>query len=218
VIARIWPSPAAAAGARPALDLLVPTVPENAIARCDPIHSFKKNPGLYCPGLSGVPTENVVRGGADVAMGYPHAGMLDPLKLLVGFVVGLFRSQVAREADMAFLRQQLLVLKRSTPARLKLRIADRLIFVSRQIRSIERHREEEAQGRYRAIDALWLHTTVGLVDLEAADILGRRRVRRPPGERSEAPHEPDIITLRVMPQAARRHVFKHPPAQRAHGL
>ena len=58
-------------------------------------------------------------------MGYPHA----PLKLLVGFVVGLSRSQVAREAEMAFLRQQLLVLKRSTPARLKLRIADRLIFV-----------------------------------------------------------------------------------------
>jgi len=58
-------------------------------------------------------------------MGYPHAGMLDLLKLLVG----LFRSQVAREAEMAFLRQQLLVLKRSTPARLKLRMADRLIFV-----------------------------------------------------------------------------------------
>jgi hypothetical protein len=55
--------------------------------------------------------------------------MLDLLKLLVGLVVGLFRSQVAREAEMAFLRQQLLVLKRSTPARLKLRMADRLIFV-----------------------------------------------------------------------------------------
>jgi hypothetical protein len=37
--------------------------------------------------------------------------------------------QAAREAEMAFLRQQLLVLKRSAPARLRLRIADRLIFV-----------------------------------------------------------------------------------------
>ena len=76
-----------------------------------------------------VPAENLVRGGANAAMGYPRAGMLDLLKLLVGFLVGLFRSQAVREAEMAFLRQQLLVLKRSAPARLKLRIADRLIFV-----------------------------------------------------------------------------------------
>ena len=55
--------------------------------------------------------------------------MLDLLKLLGGFAVGLFRLQAAREAGMAFLRQQLLVLKRSAPARLRLRTADRLIFV-----------------------------------------------------------------------------------------
>ena len=61
--------------------------------------------------------------------GLPSAGMLDLLKLLGGFAVGLFRLQAAREAEMAFLRQQLLVLKRSAPARLRLRIADRLIFV-----------------------------------------------------------------------------------------
>ena len=55
--------------------------------------------------------------------------MLDLLKLLGGFLVGLFRSQSAREAEMAFLRQQLFVLKRSAPARLRLCAADRLIFV-----------------------------------------------------------------------------------------
>src|ERR1700752_4913324 len=55
--------------------------------------------------------------------------MLDLLKLLGGFLVGLFRSQAAREAEMAFLRQQLLVLKRSAPARPKFRSADRVIFV-----------------------------------------------------------------------------------------
>ena len=55
--------------------------------------------------------------------------MLDLLKLLGGFLVGLFRSQAAREAEMAFLRQQLLVLQRSAPASLRLRTADRLIFV-----------------------------------------------------------------------------------------
>jgi putative transposase len=53
------------------------------------------------------------------------AGMIDLLKLLAG----VFRSHAAREAEMAFLRHQLLVLQRSAPARLSLRTADRLIFV-----------------------------------------------------------------------------------------
>jgi len=57
------------------------------------------------------------------------SGMIDFLKLLGGLIVGLFRSHAAREAEMAFLRHQLVVLKRSAPARLRLRTADRLIFV-----------------------------------------------------------------------------------------
>ena len=55
----------------------------------------------------------------------PRAGMIDFLKLLGGSLVGLFRSHAVCEAEMAFLRQQLLVLKRSAPARPRLR----LIFV-----------------------------------------------------------------------------------------
>src|SRR5437899_5162360 len=55
--------------------------------------------------------------------------MIDLLKLLGGLLVGVFRSHAAREAEMAFLRQQLVVLQRSVPARLRLRTADRLIFV-----------------------------------------------------------------------------------------
>ena len=55
--------------------------------------------------------------------------MIDLLKLLGGLLVGVFRSHAAREAEMAFLRQQLVVLQRSAPARLRRRSADRLIFV-----------------------------------------------------------------------------------------
>jgi hypothetical protein len=55
--------------------------------------------------------------------------MIDFMKLLVGSLVRLFRSHAAREAKMAFLRQQLFVLKQSAPARLRLRNTDRLIFV-----------------------------------------------------------------------------------------
>ena len=61
-------------------------------------------------------------------MGY-RTVMMDLLKLLAGWLVGLFRSHAAREAEVAFLRQQLLILKRSAPARLRLGTADRLIFV-----------------------------------------------------------------------------------------
>jgi hypothetical protein len=62
-------------------------------------------------------------------MDYARTGMIDFLKLLGGLLVGLFRSHPAREAEMAFLRQELIVLKRSAPARLRLRKTDRLIFV-----------------------------------------------------------------------------------------
>ena len=62
-------------------------------------------------------------------MGYLRTGMMDLLKLLAGWPVGVFRSHAAREAEVAFLRQQLLILQRFAPARLMLRTADRLIFV-----------------------------------------------------------------------------------------
>ena len=69
--------------------------------------------------------ENRIRAGADAALGYLRFGMIDLLKLLVG----VFGSRAAREAETGFLRQQLVVLRRSAPARLRLRTADRLIFV-----------------------------------------------------------------------------------------
>src|SRR6516165_10420101 len=86
-------------------------------------------PTLQISSCDGVATENRIRAGADAAIGYPGFGMLDLLKLLSGLLVGLFRSHAAREAETAFLRHQLVVLKRSAPARLRLRTADRLIFV-----------------------------------------------------------------------------------------
>ena len=52
-------------------------------------------------------TENRIRAGADAAMGYLRFGMIDLFKPLGGLLVGLFRSRAAREAEIAFLRQQL---------------------------------------------------------------------------------------------------------------
>src|SRR5947209_2728824 len=79
--------------------------------------------------MMAVATENRIRADADAAMGYLRFGMIGLLKLLGGLLARLFRSRAAREAEMAFLRQQLVVLQRSAPARLRLRTADRLIFV-----------------------------------------------------------------------------------------
>jgi hypothetical protein len=46
-----------------------------------------------------------------------------------GLLASMRGSRVSRDAEVLFLRQQLLVLRRSAPARLRLRNTDRLIFV-----------------------------------------------------------------------------------------
>jgi hypothetical protein len=55
--------------------------------------------------------------------------MIDVLKHVGALLASLYRSQAGREAEILFLRQQLLVLKRSAPGRTRLRSTDRLIFV-----------------------------------------------------------------------------------------
>jgi hypothetical protein len=88
---------------------------------------------------------------------------------------------------------------------------------TRQIRPVERHGEEEAQRRNRAVDGGRLHAALDLMDLEAADVLGRRRIRRPLEEGGEAPDEADVIALRLFPQATPGHVFEHAPTQQCDG-
>lgn len=55
--------------------------------------------------------------------------MINLLKLAGAILASFWRSRVRREAEILFLRQQLLVLRRSAPGRIKLRRTDRLIFV-----------------------------------------------------------------------------------------
>ena len=55
--------------------------------------------------------------------------MLTVLSVLAQLLVPMRSSRVSRDAEILFLRQQLLVLRRSAPARLRLRNTDRLIFV-----------------------------------------------------------------------------------------
>jgi hypothetical protein len=55
--------------------------------------------------------------------------MFNVLSFLGPLLAPIRRSRVSRDAEILFLRQQLLVLRRSAPARLRLRNTDRLIFV-----------------------------------------------------------------------------------------
>ncbi len=55
--------------------------------------------------------------------------MQDILKLVGAFVWSRCRSQAARDVEILFLRQQLIILRRSAPDRIRLRRSDRLIFV-----------------------------------------------------------------------------------------
>ncbi|HUK09483.1 MAG TPA: hypothetical protein VLX09_16535, partial [Stellaceae bacterium] len=51
------------------------------------------------------------------------------LTLFSALLASVRRSRVSRDAEILFLRQQLLVLRRTAPAKLRLRNTDRLIFV-----------------------------------------------------------------------------------------
>jgi hypothetical protein len=55
--------------------------------------------------------------------------MVDVLKFFLALLAWLRNSQARREAEILYLRQQLIVLKRSAPARPNLKATDRLIFV-----------------------------------------------------------------------------------------
>ena len=55
--------------------------------------------------------------------------MLDFLKLIVHVLASPFKSQARLEAEIVVLRQQLMVLRRRSPSKPKLTVADRLLFV-----------------------------------------------------------------------------------------
>src|SRR6267378_1867098 len=55
--------------------------------------------------------------------------MVRVLRFLAALLVWLCSSQARREAEILYLRQQLIVLRRSAPTRPRLKAIDRLIFV-----------------------------------------------------------------------------------------
>jgi hypothetical protein len=88
---------------------------------------------------------------------------------------------------------------------------------ARQIRPVQRHREEEAQGRDRAADARRLHSDLRLVQLEETQVFRCRRVGRSADKGRECPDLPDIVVTRLLAEAAHGHVLDHARPQWADG-
>jgi len=78
--------------------------------------------------------------------------------------------------------------------------------LARQIRPVERLREEEPQRRDDGVHCRHRHTLVELLDLEAPHLLGRRRVGRAPQERREPADAADVVALRLAAEPPHLHL------------
>lgn len=79
----------------------------------------------------------------------------------------------------------------------------------RQVGSLERHVEQKAQCRHRAVDRGLVNTVLALMKLEAAHVLGGRGIERAPEERCEGTDVADIIVLGPRAHRTHRHVGEH---------
>lgn len=87
--------------------------------------------------------------------------------------------------------------------------------LARQVGSVDRVGEEEAQGRNDAVPGRHGNTVVLLPDLEPAQIIRRRRIRRAAQKACEPSDIAQVVALRLLAEPAQGHVVDEPLAQRA---
>src|SRR6202163_2011410 len=68
---------------------------------------------------------------------------------------------------------------------------------ARRLRSVERHLEEEPERRHGRVDALWLQTGLGQMQLERPQLFGGRGVGRTAEEARELLDSTDVLALRI---------------------
>jgi len=86
-----------------------------------------------------------------------------------------------------------------------------------KLRPVEGDGEEEAKCGHGAVHRRRVHASLGLMHLEPADILGRRRVGRPAQDRSKAGDDADVAAPGLLGKPAHRHVLDQPLTQAAAG-
>src|ERR1700726_1315294 len=90
--------------------------------------------------------------------------------------------------------------------------------MSRRLRPVERHFEEEPERGHGRVDSRWLHTGLGQMQLERAQLFRGRGVGGTAEESREPLDGTDVLALRIGHEPAHVHVFEHALAQRADGL
>src|SRR5947208_771511 len=78
--------------------------------------------------------------------------------------------------------------------------------------------EEEAQRRNRTVDGRRTHPGLRLMQLEAAKVLGRCRIRRAAEKGCKGSDVADIVVASLRAEIAHAHVFDHALAQWTDGL
>jgi len=96
----------------------------------------------------------------------------------------------------------------------RIRNADEL---AGEFRPVEGGGEEEAKCCHGAVHRRRVHAPLGLMHLEPADILGRRRIRRPAQECSEAGDDANVVAAGLLGKPAHRHVLDQALTQAAAG-
>ncbi len=86
--------------------------------------------------------------------------------------------------------------------------------LARQVRAVDRVGEEEAQRRHNAVHGRHGNAVILLPDLEPAQVIRCRRVRRSAKEACEPPDIADVVALRLLAEPAHGHVVNQPLAQR----
>jgi hypothetical protein len=87
-----------------------------------------------------------------------------------------------------------------------------------EVGPFERHGEKEPQRGDRGVDRACADLPLRHMQLIAAKVLARRRIRRPAEEGCELPHTANVVPLRVFAEPARRDVVDQALTQRADGL
>lgn len=98
-----------------------------------------------------------------------------------------------------------------------LRLTD-VIDLGSQIQSPQRHAQQELQPSHDAVASANAYTSLGQVQLEAADVIGRGRLGRPLEKCGEPLATADVAPLRARAELARVHILDHALAQRADGI
>src|SRR5215472_6063900 len=133
------------------------------------------------------------------------------------FCAAIDETEQGADLEVAGDDQQTPRLVRAHHQRYLLRLAN-VIDLARQIQSPQRHPEQEPQPGHDAVAVADAHTGLGQVQLEPADIFGRRRVGRAIKKRGKPLAAVNVTPLRPRRELPCVHVFDHAMTQRGDGI